>query len=416
MNDLKREILEIPIEAFDSPPVSEAWANSPLAMCSDKALIEAAIEIIAVPKATAFSSFILHAPLALIARARLLSMIEPVARDLARRRIAELAVRYAAAGEAVAVSEKNFASVAECSEALFAALRAGEVETADAAVSMLAAKLNASELRRALVDPVLPLLGAAAHAPILLAALPWAMQHFEQAATLLRAPVRYLAAQPNTRLTWHTRDIFKTQSTMTTPTSDAETRLYETLRAPDKVDCDSTSIAPTVLGTEPHCAANADFVHACVTIDFASAQRAILRAAALSMLHDDAKHAPYGWSHCLTLPLAALANHDVSNDEGAVIAIAATHVYASRATSSIAALPAYTKMREYNADARTKSIQTRRELANYAATHRDEHLVKYTLACFDAAELDPEATSLYLSAASYLANYWREQDRNTLQT
>ena len=45
-------------------------------------------------------------------------------------------------------------------------------------------------------------------------------------------------------------------------------------------------------------------------------------------------------------------------------------------------------------------------LATVAATHHDAHLVKYTLACLDAAEADPSARRLHLAAAATLAGWW----------
>ncbi len=46
------------------------------------------------------------------------------------------------------------------------------------------------------------------------------------------------------------------------------------------------------------------------------------------------------------------------------------------------------------------------ELATFASQHHDAHLVKYTLACFDAAATDPDASRLYLAAAASLAGWW----------
>jgi hypothetical protein len=45
-------------------------------------------------------------------------------------------------------------------------------------------------------------------------------------------------------------------------------------------------------------------------------------------------------------------------------------------------------------------------LAANASRHHDAHLVKYTLACFDAADADPAHRHLYLAAAASLAAWW----------
>src|SRR5205814_1989880 len=48
------------------------------------------------------------------------------------------------------------------------------------------------------------------------------------------------------------------------------------------------------------------------------------------------------------------------------------------------------------------------ELATRAALHPDAHLVKYTLACFDAAHADPDHQRLFLAAAAYLHGWWAQ--------
>ena len=49
-------------------------------------------------------------------------------------------------------------------------------------------------------------------------------------------------------------------------------------------------------------------------------------------------------------------------------------------------------------------------LATRAALHRDAHVAKYTLACFDAAACDPDFTSLYFAAAAHLFDWWQQHD------
>ena len=50
------------------------------------------------------------------------------------------------------------------------------------------------------------------------------------------------------------------------------------------------------------------------------------------------------------------------------------------------------------------------ELVNRAAVHEDAHLVKYTLACLDAAATDPDGTRVYLAAAASLSGWWAAND------
>ena len=48
------------------------------------------------------------------------------------------------------------------------------------------------------------------------------------------------------------------------------------------------------------------------------------------------------------------------------------------------------------------------ELATRASVQRDAHLVKYTLACFDAAHDDPTEQRLFLTAAASLVAWWAQ--------
>jgi len=46
------------------------------------------------------------------------------------------------------------------------------------------------------------------------------------------------------------------------------------------------------------------------------------------------------------------------------------------------------------------------EIVTRASAHRDAHLVKYTLACIDAAHADPGAARLFQAGAASLLAYW----------
>ena len=49
-------------------------------------------------------------------------------------------------------------------------------------------------------------------------------------------------------------------------------------------------------------------------------------------------------------------------------------------------------------------------LAGRAAAHEDAHLAKYTLACLQLTETDPDFAHGYLAAAAYLGAWWRQAD------
>jgi hypothetical protein len=138
-------------------------------------------------------------------------------------------------------------------------------------------------------------------------------------------------------------------------------------------------------------------------LDLAAAGRTLLRAAAWSMLHDDPDHAPYGWSHCLTMTQAVLTLADDGVPARTAIAVGATFVAGFRAAFGLQALGSL----DDDAAAPDRDTPDEAGLARYAALHHDAHLVKYTLACFHAAETDPAWRTNYLRAAASLAAWWR---------
>src|ERR1700677_3011064 len=97
MNDPVALLRGLPMEVFEAPRPNDAWTDCPLAGASDAVLIQAVAAAIATPKAQINSSFLLHAPLELLARAWLLPQVPPYKRADARR-IAEIAARYAVEG------------------------------------------------------------------------------------------------------------------------------------------------------------------------------------------------------------------------------------------------------------------------------------------------------------------------------
>jgi hypothetical protein len=146
----------------------------------------------------------------------------------------------------------------------------------------------------------------------------------------------------------------------------------------------------------------------------AEARRTLLRVAARSMLQDDPDAAPYGWTHCLTMPQAVLVTADEHGvDPDLAVAVAATYVLGFRSTLGRVRLDDGWVPERRSAvggawwaapDERGPVAQ---ELATFGALHEDAHVAKYTLACLDAADADPEATPLFLAAAAHLHEWWR---------
>jgi hypothetical protein len=384
---------------------------------SDRALVDAVAEAITPPKVAASSSFVLHAPMELIARARLLSLAPPAARPEGRRRIAEIATRYARSGPEVDLTRRAFAGEAAALAALTTAIPAGDVDAADGALVWLLERCSVPALIVGIADAVIPALGAAAHAPILLAMFLRSPEMGEAYGALLRAPVRYLTLQGAARLTWPSR--------AAVPASAGCGGLLDALLSPPHVDSPSMPIAPTMLAVEAAGLAERLLTAPTQSLSLEDAERSLLRLAAGSMLQDDPRHAPYGWTHCLTLPQGVLTLAAVAADQRAAIRVAATHVLGFRATlgtadlepgrllpppttgSSSGANPAEAASIAFDTPVEAAGL-LRAALAGHAVGHVDSHLAKYTLACFDAADRDPEAAPLYLAAAAYLGAWWEE--------
>ncbi len=406
----------LPSGLANAPAGPALWAQSPLSRLSDAALGAAVAEAISAPKRQADGSFLTHAPLELAARLGLLPIAAPSARDQARRRIAAIAGDYARAGEEVETRARQFTNSDAAIAFLKLAIREGDIDGADATLVFLVPRVSASVLRSALAQAVLPMLGAAAHAPILLANLPRLEGDISGAGALLRAPVSMITSTSEARLTWHETDHNRATD------SDAESGLFQRLSAPPPVRSTSPFIAPTMLAVEAQGYAARQLGGATSALSVERAACTILRVAALSMLQDDPASAPYGWTHALTMPLGVLGCADAIEDKRALIRVAATYALGFRATLGRAAIvdapPPRPRSDEildvdpidaagavYHATlARLPAIKS--TLATRAVTHTDAHLAKYTLASFEAAARDPAASRLYLAAAAYLGAWW----------
>jgi len=158
-----------------------------------------------------------------------------------------------------------------------------------------------------------------------------------------------------------------------------------------------------------------------------AAFRAVLQVCAHSMLQDDLANAKFGWSHCLTLPQSACGLSSFNMNRK--FALAATLVWITsyrcvlsrkgldfgwvpqKLDSSLGLLealktsPAVAAARVWHASA-SELPGIMQTLATEASIRNDQHLVKYTRACFDMGAFDPEQKQLYLAAAAHLCALW----------
>ena len=389
-------------------------------MDQDRQLIAAVGARIAVPRHAPADSFVLHAPLELLARAGLLPHVRPSDRAAARDRITELAAKYEAAGDPVDLPSPIEADSLEAvAGRLVAAIDAGELDDVDRLAAWVGAHASPIELRELLAQPVAASLAAAAHASILLDLLPRVPLASDVPVSIVRGPARELARHPDWRLRW-----FDDPDGLASPSEALADALLEVpmLGLPG-----SNFIFPIMHQAEDSGIA-AKLLGGVLDGDAKAAGRDLARVAAWSMLQESPDQAPYGWSHCLTMPQSVIALAGHGSTPRTAIAVAATHVVGFRAALGTHVIdpnhePAAPETpdladaiaRGQHAAAATvwhAPVATFDEivttLASRAALHHDAHLVKYTLACFDAAAADPDHRRLYLTAAASLSGWWAQ--------
>ncbi|HMK11568.1 MAG TPA: hypothetical protein VK461_08315 [Acidimicrobiales bacterium] len=393
---------------------------------SDAVLVAAVAAVVREPRVAPADSFVLHAPLELAARLALLPHVAPEHRSAARTRIEEVASTFDAFGPAVdPPPERDFASLADGASRLAGAIASGDLDEVDATAAWLGRRATGRELRSLLSDLVVPSLAAAAHGTIFLFQMPRVAPRGELTSELLRPLARELARQPHWRLRW-----FEGRSPAASQPAGA---LFDALRAVPRLGVPGSDFIYPLMSQVERTGVAASLLSApTANVDFHDAARVTLRAAALSMLQEPGDHAPYGWSHCLTLPQAALGVAPWCADPSAALAVAATYVVGFRAALAHDPLEATWSPDNPRLDvasaldtrpdrAAAAAWHTRDEdlgalrttLATRASVHHDAHLVKYTLACLDAADAHRADARLYLAAAARLHGWWVEHDLTT---
>lgn len=426
-----------PASPDDDPTIDQLLRSG-----SDAALLAACTAVVGVPREAAPDSFVLHAPLELAARARLLRHVPADARAAARRELLRVAVTYARTGPAAptpaAAPHDDRATVDQVVDRLRHAATAGDLDAADAAAAWLESRLDGDALAGRLTDLVIPSLAGAAHGSILLNQLRTTAPADQPRPSGLRAIARELARQPTWTLSWHRqrpRHPRRPDPTAATGGVRAAEQLVEVLRAPDSPgDPGSSFIYPMMHLTESSGLAASSLTDVVDDVPLAEAGPALLRVASWSMLQDDPGAAPYGWTHCLTIPQAVLGLADRAGDPADAVALAATHTLGFRALLGRVRLdPTERPQADIGEDPLAALDGTPKEaaagawqlagsgrpdrvaalvaaLSTRAATHPDAHLVKYTVACLDAAATDPAAAPLHLAAAASLGAWWARHD------
>lgn len=383
---------------------------------TDAQLFDHAARAISVPRHEAANSFVLHAPLELMARRLLLPLVPPKFRRSARERMIWVAALYEQAGDPVeSAGPGAYPSVPDARRALLEAVGDGDLEGVDVAASQFLNMATVDELM-ALAGPTIDVLAAAGHAPIGLFLASRLALSSRSAFALLRPTLRELARAPQLRVQWvRGADAPKGN----------EATLTHALAGTPQLGLPGTDfIFPIVHQVDDNGLAH-DLINHSIPGDVSTAAAATLRIAAHSMLQDDPQYAPYGWTHCLTLPHAIFEIMPWLPDAQTAAAIAATYVVGFRAAEGTHALdtewvpepigtdlvdaleaePSVAAAAWYHAT-EAALAQALPELIGRAATHPDAHVVKYTLSCLAAAERDPTHRSLYVAAAASLTAWW----------
>ncbi|MCX6521758.1 MAG: hypothetical protein NTZ21_13950 [Actinobacteria bacterium] len=386
-------------------------------------VMSAVADVIAVPRQEPADSFVLHAPLELLARTALLPTVRADRRETAMRRITEMVDEFEGFGDPVAPPEVvSPESVVAAAAALVGAVDAGDLDGVDAYSTWIGDHVAAADLPALLADAVIPRLSAAGHAPIFLWLYPRVAPNRELTGRLLRQLCRELARRPDWRIGWIDEavddaapadvDLFAILADAPRLGRPSSTFIHPLMSRVDVPDLAPRLLTPLLQATPDEVAAHG---------------AALTRLAAWSMLAEPTDDAPYGWSHCLTMPQAVLGVADACASPARALAVAATHVLGFRASlarspldrsiaeswspvdlpfeQAIAAGPEVARAALWHLPESAFDEATT-TLATVAATHHDAHLVKYTLACLDAAALDPSARRLYLAAAATLAGWW----------
>jgi hypothetical protein len=415
-----------PLGHIDPDDITGAWTSRGLDRITDAELLNAACQMLSTPRDEAANSFTLHAPLELMARAELLRLVSAQRREAVRQRIGHIAATWAITGDSTETAEPADVSAPDEQplDTLTEALRHGDPETADRAFVALCATRDQDHIVGDLVDLVLPYLGGAAHSAIFLELLPRFRPAGINPALMARTLLGEIARNPDWQLRWLHQP---------RPEATSDASLTDRLISP-KAEGEPSShfVQPTMALVDDTGLAHRTLADATQHLSIEDARRQLLPIAAMSMLQDEPTNAPYGWTHCLTLPQATLAVAHRASDAQRAVDVAATYVLGFRATQSSGQIdprwepaptdrfadevthlePSAAASTAWHAKPEQRGHITQ-QLIDHAAPHHDAHLAKYTLACIDAGTHDPAHHHLYLAAAAYLAAWWRHREHTS---
>lgn len=429
------------IVGIDPKNVVDEYKVRNLNAVSDAELYRQSTEIVAKPARKVRTSFTLHAPLEVMARYGLLPFVEPQQRYLARLQLVASAAAYdhGVVPDEPPTTIQPFSSLSVAKKEFEQTFREGDKLGLESHVLQIATQFGTASLVHLLTPLALPTLTGASHSHIGLWLL---LRHGLGAdtnnASLLRAAARSLARDPKSQLTSFSGMSIAGTKQLDMQPSEIEQDILTKLTNPKKGEISyhpsRTGMAPLIMAGEETGNADtlfADFIRHDLTYgQMDAAFRAVLRVCAHSMLQDDIAEAKLGWTHCLTLPQAACGLSSLNFHRKLALASALVWITAYRSSGSTRALnfnwkpeqlgesvsftealhtsPKVAAARSWYADP-AEYPDIRRILATQASIRNDQHLVKYTRACFDMGSFDPMHQELYLAAAAYLCAHWIQE-------
>lgn len=363
------------------------------------------------------TSFQLHAPLEVAARILLWPNLTETARPLARFQLFSTARLYV---DSVLASGEVSPPVQAAT--LQTAANNHDVASTSDALARLASENSAEQLVQRLSSTALTSTHGAGHLPIFLAQiLEMPTQFQDVAASSIAGVGAELARQNAIDLSHLSIEVEEVRVPQSVRLRSLE-RLVVDLGQLERLSSDVFAIndlVRQVLG-------KASIMHdlgvirvlsrdtRCSTVLF----RTMCRMAAFSMLAESDEYARLGWTHCLTLPLASWRLAETTEETLEALVAALIYFSAFRcayATRNISSEMVSAKLDELRGSTSAQSGYRFTEenhfrwLASQASIRADAHCAKYVAGCKMAADLDPDASALYMAAAERLVQLWIEE-------
>jgi hypothetical protein len=417
-----------PLTGIPPTEVSRYYHDRHLSTLSDAELFVRVAELLHPPKLE-FSSFTLHAPLEALARFSLLSAIPESRRSSARMQIVSLAARYESIGKSVTSSPRlpGRPSADDVFLTLEDAIASGDLDTADAAGIWIGENISPGEFVVRCQRIMLKYMGAAVHGPIYLSLVARATQTIERAAmAMTRGFTRQLAVESARVLQMPS---IRGRAEPALAPEALERLFWQGMVGGEDVGMTDPlgiwKIVDRAVQTGVVEQAMSRAWQEVSEAQWESAMKGIVRGAAHAMIQDTAQHAKYGWTHCLTIPQALWVLGPYAQDKLGVIRLASVvgvgfrHAHGRRKISddlglSRLKIPFSEALQQGSREAASVAYfavgdevdAIEKTIAEEAAIREDAHLVKYTLACFDSAAMNPAAAPLFRAAAAYLLAIW----------